>query len=86
MSLFPKSSGENKPVKSVKVLPASIKPMNLMQKYTHFIELFVCSRKMFAFMFFFQWIFEFPEEHVQQQNYQNRQYHFFYKIKQSNVY
>ena len=39
--------------KSVKVLPASIKSMNRMQKYPHIIELFDCTRKMFALMFFF---------------------------------
>ena len=39
--------------KSVKVLPASIKSMNRMQKYPHIIELFDCTRKMFALMFLF---------------------------------
>ena len=38
--------------KSVKVLPASIKSMNPMQKYPHIIELFDCTREMFALMFF----------------------------------
>ena len=37
--------------KSTKVSPASIKPMNPVQKYPHIIELFACSRKMVAFRF-----------------------------------
>ena len=40
-------------VKSVSFLPASIKSMNPMQKYSHITELFACTRKMFAFMFLF---------------------------------
>ena len=37
-------------VKSVNFLPASIKSMNLMQKYSH-IDCFACTRKMLAIMF-----------------------------------
>ena len=35
-------------VKSVNLLPASIKSMNPMQKYPHNIGLFECTRKMLA--------------------------------------
>ena len=40
-------------VKSVKFLPARKKSMNPVQKYPHIAELFLCTRKMFAFMFLF---------------------------------
>ena len=40
-------------LKSVSVLPASIKSMNPMQKYRHITELFACTRKMLTFMFSF---------------------------------
>ena len=39
-------------VKSV-FFPASIKSMNLMQKYRHTTELFACTRKILAVMFLF---------------------------------
>ena len=38
-------------VKLTKVLPASIKSMNPMQKYPHIIELFAGTRKMLDLMF-----------------------------------
>ena len=41
------------PVKSVSVLPASIKSMNPMQKYPHITELFACTRNILAIMFLF---------------------------------
>ena len=44
---------ETKPSVTVKVLPASIKSMNPMQKYPHIIKLFACTQKMLAFMFVF---------------------------------
>ena len=37
-------------VKCVSFLPAIIKSMNAMQKYSHIIKLFACTRKMLAFM------------------------------------
>ena len=40
-------------VKSVNVLPASIKSMNPMQKYSHITELFACTQKMLAIMILF---------------------------------
>ena len=40
-------------VKSVSFLPASIKSMNPMQKYSNITELFACTPKMFPFMFLF---------------------------------
>ena len=42
---------KKKLVKSVKVLPASIKSMNPIQKYPHIIGLFACILNMFVFMF-----------------------------------
>ena len=41
-------------VKSVSFLPASIKSMTPMQKYSHNTELFACIRKMLAITFLFQ--------------------------------
>ena len=38
-------------VQSIKLLFASIKSMNLIQKYLHIIELSACILNMFAFMF-----------------------------------
>ena len=38
-------------VKSVNVLPTSIKSMNPVQKYPHITEFFACTRKMLAIMF-----------------------------------
>ena len=40
-------------LKSVSLLPASIKPMNPMQKYPQITESFACTQKMLAFMFLF---------------------------------
>ena len=40
-------------VRQTKVLPASMKSINPMQKYPYIIELFHCTRKMSAFMFLF---------------------------------
>ena len=40
-------------IKSFRVLPASIKSVNPMQKYPYIIESFDCTRKMLAFMFLF---------------------------------
>ena len=51
--IFLKAEGENKLVKSVKVLPADIKSMNPMHKYRHIIELLACTLKMSALMFLF---------------------------------
>ena len=39
-------------LKSVSFLPDNIKSMNPMQKYPHITELFACTRKMLAIMFF----------------------------------
>ena len=38
-------------VKSVRFLPASIKSMNLMQKYPYITELFAYTQKILAIMF-----------------------------------
>ena len=59
--------------------------MNPLQKYPHIIESFACTLKMFAFMFLFPINFYFFLGYAQDQNYRNRQFHFCYKIKQSNV-
>ena len=48
---FLKSFGENKIVKPVKVLPASIKLINPMQKYSHITESYAWLLKVFVFMF-----------------------------------
>ena len=40
-------------VKSVSFLPANIKSINPMQKYSHITESFACTRKMLAVVFFF---------------------------------
>ena len=40
-------------MKPTKLLSASIKSINPMQKYLHIIELFVCTRKMLAVMYLF---------------------------------
>ena len=48
-----KSCGENKFVKSVNFLPANIKSINPMQKYSHTTESFSCTRKILAFMYLF---------------------------------
>ena len=40
-------------VKSVKVLPASIKSVNPIQKYPHIIKFFDYTLNMWAFMFLF---------------------------------
>ena len=37
----------------ISFLPASIKSMNLMQKYGHTTKLFTCTRKILAIMFLF---------------------------------
>ena len=68
-------------VKSVKVLPASIKSMNPMQKYPHIIELFDCTLNIFALMFLFLINSLISSEHVQHQNYRNKQFHFFLQNK-----
>ena len=47
-SLFFKSLGANRLVKSVKVLPVSIKTKNPTQKHPHIIESYACILKMFA--------------------------------------
>ena len=58
--------------------------MNPMQKYPHITKSFAFIRKMLAIMFLFTF-FKFFQKHVQHQNYKNKQFHFCYKIKQSNV-
>ena len=49
LSFKKKSQGENKLVKSIKVLPENIKS-NPMQEYPHIIESFGCILNMFVFM------------------------------------
>ena len=72
-------------VKSVSFLPAGIKSVNPMQKYPHITELFACTQKILLLCFYSQQILKFLQEHVQHQNYRNKQFHFCYKIKQSNM-
>ena len=48
---FLKLFGEKRLVKSVKLLPLSIKPINPIQKYPHITESYACSLKTFAIMF-----------------------------------
>ena len=57
-----------------------------MQKYPQIIELFDCILNMFVFMFLCSINFSISLEHFQLQNYRNKQFHYFYKIRQSNVY
>ena len=45
---FLKLFGEKTLVKSVKVLPASIKPINPIQKHSHIIESYACILKIFV--------------------------------------
>ena len=49
-SLFLKLIGEKRSVMSVKVLPASIKSINLIQKYPHITESYAYILKIFVFM------------------------------------
>ena len=74
-------------IKSVSFLSASIKSMNPVQKYPHIIESFDCTRKMLAFIFLFpinslisSGTCSTPKLLKQTIS------HFFYKIKQSDVY
>ena len=48
LSFFLKLFGSKRLVKSVKVLPTSIKSINQMQKYPHIIESYACILKIFA--------------------------------------
>ena len=50
-SFFFRSFGEKILVKSVKLLPLSIKSINPIQKYPHITELCACIPKVFACMF-----------------------------------
>ena len=60
--------------------------MNPIQKYLHITEFFACTRKLlFAFMFLFPTNSLISSGNVQHQDYRNKQFHFCYKIKQSNV-
>ena len=47
-SFFLNLFGEKRLVKSVKVLPLSVKPINLIRKYPHIIEQFACILKIFG--------------------------------------
>ena len=49
-SFFLKLFGEKRLVKSVKLLPLSIKSINPIQKYPHITESYACSLKIFAIM------------------------------------
>ena len=50
-SFFLKLFGEKRLLKSVKLLPLSIKSTNPIQKCPHIIESFACILKIFAIMF-----------------------------------
>ena len=56
-----------------------------MQKYPHIIEPFFCNRKIFAFIFLFPINSLISSGIYSTRNCQNKQFHFCYKIKQSNV-
>ena len=45
--------GEKRLVKSVKLLPLSIRSIKATQKYPHIIDSFACILKIFVFMFLF---------------------------------
>ena len=49
-SFFLKLFGEKRFVNSVKIFPASIKSINLIQKYSRVIESYACTLKIFVFM------------------------------------
>ena len=51
--IFLRLSGEKRFVNSVKVVPASIKLINAIQKYPHIIESYACILKKFIVMFLF---------------------------------
>ena len=48
LSFFKKLFGSKRLAKSVKVLPASMKSINPIQKYPHIIESYACILKVFA--------------------------------------
>ena len=48
-----KSFGEKRLVKSVKILPLSIKSINPVQKYPHIIESCACILKMMKLCFYY---------------------------------
>ena len=48
LSFFLKLFGEKRSVKSVKVFPASIKLIYLVQEYQHIIESYACMQKIFV--------------------------------------
>ena len=57
--VYCKLISETKLVKSIKVFPANIKPINPVQRYPHIIELFACIRNMFVLMFYSNKFFNF---------------------------
>ena len=59
-------------VKSISFLPASMKSMKPMQKYSHIIELFVCTQKNVSYCALIPDKIQFLQEHIQHQNYGNK--------------
>ena len=73
-------------VKSVNFLPASIKSMNPMQKYPHITELFACTQKMLAIIFFItNKFFNFFRNMFNTKTIDINNLNFCCKIKQSNT-
>ena len=82
--IFLKVIGRKYVLKSVNFLPASIKFMNPKQKYPHIAELFVCTRKMLAVVFFFP-INSLISSGTCSTPKLKKNFYFYYKIKQYNV-
>ena len=72
LSFFLKLFGAKRLVKSVKVLPTSIKSINRIQKYPHIIESYACILKIFAATMNLSLNFFFFLEYVQLQKYQSK--------------
>ena len=64
-------------------MPASIKPINLIQKYAHIIDTYACILKILATTIDLTINILISFGNVQLQNYQNK-YHYSIHIKQSN--
>ena len=57
-----------------------------MQNYPHITESFACTQKILAFMFLFSIKSLISSGTCSAPKHRNKQFHFCYKIKQSNVY
>ena len=63
---------EKRLIKSVKVLPLSIKSINLIQKYVHITESYACILKIFATTIDVSINIVISLEYVLHQNYENK--------------